>query len=124
MAVPKKVLVVDDSETDRHKIADELRKNGFSTLLAANGEEAIEICKNNLPDVVIMDVVMPGIGGFAATRKIKDDPATGHIPVIICTTKSMETDKVWAKRQGATDYFIKPINFKLLVKKISELVGI
>lgn len=123
MSASKKILVVDDSETERHKIAGELQKGGFAVLLAASGEEAVELCKKSLPAAVVMDVVMPGIGGFAATRKISEDPDTRHIPVVICSTKSTETDKVWATRQGARDYFVKPVNYKLLVQRLSELVG-
>jgi twitching motility two-component system response regulator PilH len=77
--------------------------------------------KLSQPDLVIMDVVMPGMNGFQATRAITKDPQTQHIPVIICTTKDQETDKVWGVRQGAKDYVVKPINEAELLSKIAAL---
>ena len=88
---------------------------------ARNGAEAVALTKSLQPDLVIMDVVMPGMNGFQATRAITRDPETKHIPVIICTTKDQDTDKVWGVRQGAKDYVVKPINEAELLSKIAAL---
>ena len=117
----KKTLVVDDSATERHIIGEILRKRGFEVTFAEDGENGVAQAKLSLPDLIIMDVVMPGMNGFQATRAISNDPETKHIPVIICTTKDQETDKVWGVRQGAKDYVVKPINEAELLSKIAAL---
>jgi twitching motility two-component system response regulator PilH len=117
----KKILVVDDSATERHFIGEILSKQGFEISYADDGEKAVALAKLNKPDLVIMDVVMPGMNGFQATRAISSDPETRHIPVIICTTKDQETDKVWGVRQGAKDYVVKPVNQTELLSKIAAL---
>ena len=116
-----KVLVVDDSPTERHSLTEMLTKNGYQVFTAKDGEEALIKVKALMPDLVLMDVVMPGLNGFQATRAITKDEATQHIPVIICSTKDQETDKVWAGRQGAKDYITKPIDAEELVSKIRSL---
>lgn len=115
----KKVLVVDDSPTERHFLNSLLSKNGYQVILAESGEEAMVKAKQEKPDIIIMDVVMPGLNGFQATRAISKDEETKNIPVIMCTTKGQETDKVWAMRQGAKDYITKPVNQEELLSKIS-----
>ena len=117
----KNVRVVDDSPTDTHVLAEMLKKNGFNVLQAASGEDGIEKAKSDKPDLVLMDVVMPGMSGFEATRAIAKDPETSHIPIIICSTKDQETDKAWGLRQGARDYLVKPIDEKTLIAKIKAL---
>lgn len=117
----KKILVVDDSATERHILAGILGKKGFEVSFAEDGEKGVAQAKASLPDLVIMDVVMPGMNGFQATRAITKDPQTQHIPVIICTTKDQETDKVWGARQGAKDYVVKPIDAADLLGKIAAL---
>lgn len=117
----KRVLVVDDSATERHVIGEILSKNGFVVSFAEDGENGVAQTKLSKPDLVIMDVVMPGLNGFQATRAISRDPETAHIPVIICTTKGQETDKIWGMRQGAKEYVIKPINAAELLSKIAAL---
>ena len=117
----KKILVVDDSATERHFIEEILSKRGFEVSFADDGEKGVAQAKLNKPDLVIMDVVMPGMNGFQATRAITSDPETRHIPVIICTTKGQETDKVWGVRQGAKDYVVKPITEAELLSKIAAL---
>ncbi|OFZ67719.1 MAG: two-component system response regulator [Betaproteobacteria bacterium RBG_16_56_24] len=117
----KKVLVVDDSATERHVMGEILGKQGFEVSYAEDGEKGVAQAKLIKPDLVIMDVVMPGMNGFQATRAITKDPETEHIPVIICTTKDQETDKVWGIRQGARDYVVKPINADELLSKIAAL---
>lgn len=117
----KKVLVVDDSATERHILNEILSKQGFEVSFAEDGEKGVEQSKLLKPDLIIMDVVMPGMNGFQATRAISKDPETQHIPIIICTTKDQETDKVWGIRQGAKDYVVKPIDAAELLGKIAAL---
>jgi twitching motility two-component system response regulator PilH len=117
----KKVLVVDDSATERHVLGDILGKNGFQVIYAESGETGVESAKAELPDLILMDVVMPGLNGFQATRALTQDETTKHIPIIICSTKGQETDKIWGLRQGARDYVTKPINAEELLGKIALL---
>ena len=117
----KRILVVDDSATERHVLGELLSKNGFEVSFAEDGEQGVEQARLTKPDLVIMDVVMPGMNGFQATRAITKEPETQHIPVIICTTKDQETDKVWGVRQGAKDYVVKPIDAAELLGKIAAL---
>lgn len=119
----KKVLVADDSPTERHALSEILRRAGYEVNTCDSGEEAVAQSKVLLPDLILMDVVMPGLNGFQATRVIARDDATKHIPVIICTTKSQETDKIWGLRQGARDYIVKPIDANDLLDKIARLDG-
>ena len=117
----KKVLVVDDSPTEVHLLRQMLAKNGFTVSSASSGEEAIVKAKAEKPDLILMDVVMPGMSGFETTRSITRDPQTADIPVIICTTKGQETDKAWGLRQGAKDYIVKPVTEAVLMEKIKAL---
>jgi twitching motility two-component system response regulator PilH len=117
----KNVLVVDDSPTEIHLLREMLTKNGFTVSVANTGEEAVTRAKSEKPDLILMDVVMPGMSGFEATRAITRDPASASIPVIICTTKGQETDKSWGLRQGAKDYIVKPVTEKVLMEKIKAL---
>jgi twitching motility two-component system response regulator PilH len=117
----KNVLVVDDSPTEVHLLREMLTKNGFVVTVASSGEEAITKSKAEKPDLILMDVVMPGMSGFEATRAITRDPGSANIPVIICTTKGQETDKAWGLRQGAKDYIVKPVTEKVLMEKIKAL---
>ncbi|MDD4880716.1 MAG: response regulator [Gallionellaceae bacterium] len=114
----KKVLVVDDSPTERFYLVDILRKHGFDTETAESGDEGIAKAKAILPDLILMDVVMPGINGFQVTRMLSRDDATKAIPVIMCTSKGQETDRVWGMRQGAVAYLVKPIAADDLLEKI------
>lgn len=117
----KKVLVVDDSATERHILGELLTKEGFEAVFAEDGEAGVAKSKSEAPDLILMDVVMPGLNGFQATRAITQDPATQHIPVIIVTTKGQETDKIWGIRQGAKDYLVKPVDAAELLGKIAAL---
>jgi twitching motility two-component system response regulator PilH len=117
----KKILVVDDSPTERQFMLETLSKMGYQVVLAESGEEGVTKARAELPELVLMDVVMPGSNGFQATRQIAKDDATKHIPVIICTTKSQETDRIWGMRQGARDYIVKPVDVAVLAAKIAAL---
>jgi twitching motility two-component system response regulator PilH len=117
----KNILVVDDSPTDRQYLTDMLSKSGYKVSSAASAEEALAKVKQAKPDLVLMDVVMPGQNGFQATRTLSNDEATKHIPIIICSTKGQETDKVWGMRQGAKDYIVKPVKQDDLLAKITAL---
>ena len=117
----KKILVVDDSPTERHVLLELLTKNGYQVTTAESGEEGIEKAKAELPDLILMDVVMPGLNGYQATRTLTRDEATKNIPIIVCTSKGQETDKIWGLRQGAIDYLIKPINGDELLAKIAAI---
>ena len=117
----KNILIVDDSPTDRQFLSELLAKNGFKVSTAENADEALAKAKQLKPDLVLMDVVMPGQNGFQATRTLTNDEATRNIPVIICTTKGQETDKLWGMRQGARDYIVKPVKQDDLLAKISAL---
>jgi twitching motility two-component system response regulator PilH len=117
----KKIMVVDDSPTERAFMEGMLKKRGYDVVLVDSGEAAIERSKSEQPDLILMDVVMPGLNGFQATRAITREEKTKHIPVIICTTKDQETDKIWGLRQGAKDYVTKPLNESDLLEKIKAL---
>jgi twitching motility two-component system response regulator PilH len=117
----KKILVVDDSPTDRQYMIETLKGKGFQIVTAENGEDAITKAKSELPDLILMDVVMPGLNGYQATRQITRDDATKHIPVIMCTSKGADTDKIWGMRQGANDYLVKPVDPQALLAKIAQL---
>ena len=113
-----KILLVDDSKTELHVLSELLTKRGYKVRTAENGEEALKRLQEDKPDLILMDVVMPGQNGFQLTRAITRDPAFADVPVIICTSKNQETDRVWGMRQGARDYVVKPVNPEELLAKI------
>jgi len=117
----QKILVVDDSPTERYFLTDILIKNGFSVSTAENGEEAMLKIKADKPHLILMDIVMPGQNGFQVTRAITKDPEMENVPVIICTSKNQETDRIWGLRQGARDYIVKPVDPQELLAKIAAL---
>jgi twitching motility two-component system response regulator PilH len=114
----QKILVVDDSKTELHHLSELLGKRGYTVRTAENGEEALRRLAEEKPDLILMDVVMPGQNGFQLTRTITRDPRFADVPVIMCTSKNQETDKVWGMRQGARDYIVKPVNGDELIAKI------
>jgi len=118
-----RIMIVDDSPTETHVLKTMLEGNGYATLMAADGEQAIELCRREQPDLVLMDVVMPGMNGFQATRTLHRDPHTSSIPIIMVTSKNQETDKEWARRQGATEYLVKPVKEGDLIGKIRSVLG-
>ncbi len=117
------VLIVDDSPTEVHVLSGYLEKHGFAIETAADGGEGIEKARELKPDLILMDVVMPGMNGFQATRELRRDPATASIPVIMVTTKGLETDKIWGLRQGAKDYLVKPVTEARLVEQVRAMLG-
>lgn len=119
----KTILVVDDSKTDFLYVKNILDHGGYEVAYESSGKEGIEAAKRISPDCILMDVVMPEMNGFQATRAISRAPETSSIPVLILSSKSQETDKVWAERQGATDYIVKPANPKILLSKLRALLN-
>ena len=117
-----KILVVDDSQTQVMAIIKILNKNGHETITADDGDAAVAVARDELPDLILMDVVMPGLNGFQATRHITKTEGTQHIPVIMLSSKDQETDKVWAERQGASGYIIKPASEDELMSAINKLL--
>ena len=117
----QKVLVVDDSKTELMFMTDLLQKNGFSVKTAENAEDAFRRLAEEKPDLILMDVVMPGQNGFQLTRAITRDPLYADVPIIMCTSKNQETDRVWGLRQGDSDYITKPVNADELMAKIKAL---
>lgn len=117
----EKVLIVDDSKTELMFLGDLLRKSGLRVRTAQGGDEALSQLSEERPDLILMDVVMPGKNGFQLTRSISRNPEYAGIPIFMCTSKSLETDRVWGMRQGARDYITKPVNAAELLLKIKAL---
>ncbi len=117
------ILVVDDSPTERHFISKLLEQTGHKVSTADSGEEGVEAAKDIHPDLILMDIVMPGMNGFQATRQITTSPETAEIPVVMVSTKSQQTDKVWATRQGAKGYLVKPVNSEMLINSIKSFLA-
>jgi twitching motility two-component system response regulator PilH len=118
-----RILVVDDSPTDVASLKAMLERGGHTVMECTSGESAITQTRRDKPDCVVMDVVMPGVNGFQATRTIAKDPETAHIPVIVISSKSQETDRLWALRQGAKEYIVKPIKESELIAKVKAVLG-
>lgn len=118
-----RILVVDDSPTEMFRFKEILTKNGFDVIEASNGADGVTLAQAELPDLVLMDVVMPGVNGFQATRQIARGESTKHIPVVIVSTKDQDTDRVWGKRQGAVDYLTKPIDESQLIGLIKQYLS-
>ena len=121
MMVIKTILIVDDSKTELMFLTDLLVKRGFSVKTAENAEDAFRRLAEDKPELILMDVVMPGQNGFQLTRAITRDPLYSDIPIIMCTSKNQETDRVWGLRQGAQDYITKPVDATELMAKIKTL---
>ncbi|HJN52143.1 MAG: response regulator [Pseudomonadales bacterium] len=117
-----KILVVDDSATEVFQFKGMLEKIGHEVITAENGRDGVAIATSEMPDIVLMDIVMPDMNGFQATRHLSRSDKTSHIPVIIVSSKDQDTDKVWGERQGARAYITKPVDEKELVALIDSLV--
>lgn len=115
-----RILIVDDSPTETFRFREILTKHGFEVIEASNGADGVTMAQAEQPDLVLMDVVMPGVNGFQATREISRGENTKHIPVVIVSTKDQATDRVWGKRQGARDYLTKPIEESQLMDVIKQ----
>jgi twitching motility two-component system response regulator PilH len=115
-------MIVDDSPTEVHVMRTALEKHGFQTMSAADGSECLSLAREVRPDLIFMDVVMPGLNGFQATRTLTRDPQTKSIPVVMITTKDQVTDRIWGLRQGAVDYLVKPVDESDLVAKAEEVL--
>ncbi len=117
------VLIVDDSPTESPLLCAMLKKNGHAVVLADSGEDGVGLAERQQPDVILMDVVMPGLNGFQATRQLSRSGKTNHIPVIIVSAKDQETDRVWGLRQGAKAFLTKPVSEKQLISTLKEVLG-
>jgi len=117
------VMVVDDSPTDKAYLKQMLERAGFQVLEAGSGQDAVAMARSQQPDCIVMDVVMPGMNGFQATRTLSKDPLTASIPVLVVSSKSQETDRLWALRQGAKEYIVKPVNEVDLISKVKAVLG-
>lgn len=118
-----RILIVDDSPTEVRKISSILEKHKHQVITADNGADGVALARKEQPDLVLMDVVMPGLNGFQATRQLTRSDETANIPVVIVTTKDQETDRVWGTRQGAKGYLVKPVDEDELIQTINSLLG-
>lgn len=119
-----RVLIVDDSPTEMYKISEILKRHGYEVLSADCAERGMQVARAQQPDLVLMDIVMPGLNGFQATRQLTRDPQTASIPVVILTSKSQETDRVWGARQGAKGYLTKPVEDRVLIDMIEQVLAV
>lgn len=117
-----RILIVDDSPTEIRKIRSILERHNHEIMTADNGADGVALAKSEKPDLILMDVVMPGLNGFQATRQLTKSDDTAGIPVVIVTTKDQETDRVWGTRQGAKGYLVKPVDENELIKTITALL--
>ena len=118
-----RILIVDDSPSQVMGISRIVEKLGHTPITAEDGAAGVEAAKRELPDLILMDVVMPNLNGFQATRSITREPTTKHIPVILVTTKDQDTDRVWGMRQGAKAYITKPFSESELSELITQYLG-
>ncbi|WP_417551220.1 twitching motility response regulator PilH [Methylophaga sp.] len=118
------ILIADDSPTEVYVLQKMLEKNGHEVIVATDGEQAVAMAQSQLPQLILMDVVMPGLNGFQATRRLTKDSATAHIPIVIVSSKHQETDRMWGMRQGARGYLGKPVSEEDLILQINELVEV
>lgn len=116
------ILIVDDSPTETQTVTRILEAKGFKVISANNAATGIELARKIMPDLILMDVVMPGMNGFQATRKISRDPELKAIPIIILTTKDQQTDIIWGRRQGAKAYLTKPAEANELLQEINTIL--
>ncbi|MEI8303499.1 MAG: response regulator [Burkholderiales bacterium] len=119
----RKILIIDDSPTQRQFLSELLLGRGYAVITADNGADGLVRARAERPDLILMDVVMPGASGFRATRDLSRDPETSDIPVVVCSTKAEPTDRIWALRQGARDYLVKPVQPDELLACVAGLVN-
>lgn len=118
-----RILIIDDSPTEIYRLSEILTKQGHELTIANNGAEGFDKACEEMPDLILMDVVMPKVNGFQATRKLSRNQKTKDIPVVLVTTKNQETDRIWGKRQGAKDYLTKPVDEQALINTVNELLS-
>lgn len=118
-----RIMVVDDSPADLKHLSGILKNGGYDVIEVGSGQDSITKAKTEKPDAIVMDVVMPGVSGFQATRSIVKDPDTANIPILVVSAKNQETDRVWALRQGAKEYIVKPVKDADLLAKIKQVLG-
>ena len=118
-----RILLIEDSPTDTAVLTQLLERNGHQVLASGTSEDGIAVCKREQQDLEMMDVILPGMNGFQATRALSRDADTSAIPVLIVSTKNMDTDRAWGLRQGAKDYIVKPPREDQLIARINELLG-
>jgi twitching motility two-component system response regulator PilH len=117
-----KVLVVEDSLAQRQMISDLLAESGWKVTVVCDGVEALEYIQKSSPDLVVLDIVMPRMNGYEVCRKIKSDPKTKDVPVILCSSKNEEFDRYWGMKQGADAYIVKPFQPTELLGTIKQLL--
>jgi len=117
----QKILICDDAKADLENLRAALEGTNCILVTATSGEEAVKKALSEKPDVIFLDIVMPGMDGFAACRKLRDDPATKHIPVIFVSSKQQKADRAWAQMQGAKDLIGKPYDAKEVREKLAAL---
>lgn len=118
-----KLLVVDDSATERDHLRDVLVKAGHIVVTAVSGRAVVELAQSERPDLIFMDIVMDGVDGYHATRALREDPATAHIPVVVVSSKNQKADKMWAQLQGAKGYIVKPYSPEEISKQVAHFAG-
>jgi twitching motility two-component system response regulator PilH len=118
-----RILIVDDSPSQLMGIRRIVEKLGHEALTAEDGAAGVEVAKREIPDLILMDVVMPNLNGFQATRTISREPTTKHIPIVLVTTKDQDTDRVWGMRQGAKAYLTKPFSETELADTITRIMA-
>lgn len=117
------ILLIEDSATDAHAYGSVLRSNGHRVLSASTGEQGMDLAQKHTPDLIIMDIVMPGVNGFQATRELRRGSNTAEIPIIMISTKDQEADRIWGLRQGAFDYLVKPVKKRLFLKSVESALA-
>ena len=117
------ILIIDDSPTEMHVMQRALESHGYKTAAAADGAEGIRLAREMNPDLIFMDIVMPGMNGYQATRALANDPKTRSIPIVMVTSKGQQTDRIWGLRQGAVDYMVKPVSPDQLVAKVQATLA-
>ncbi|WP_295443101.1 response regulator [uncultured Thiodictyon sp.] len=118
-----KLLVVDDSATERDHLREVLVKAGHTVVTAVSGQAVVALAQSERPDLIFMDIVMEGVDGYHATRALREDPTTMHIPVVVVSSKNQKADKMWAQLQGAKGYIVKPYAAEEILKQIAHLLG-
>ena len=118
------ILIADDSPTEVFVLKKILEKHNHQVISAEDGEQAMELAQSKHPSLILMDVVMPKLNGFQATRRLTKDEATSDIPIIIVSSKNQETDRLWGLRQGAKGYLSKPVDEKELIQEVNKLLGV